>query len=814
MMESFSRYLMENVSSAFVRRSANRAYGALFEAGLSPQKKTRRAIRNMFPEPPGGWDSVALGADSNPLLTAENARQVSYAEALEYHIRNLFFHDGGRTNPRFEPGVARIAYKELGTWPEGLLDWASGQRPAAANMAELGKFARVLREISASHADDYDYDLNGMSWDDIKAQFAHGSNGQKFVNEDADGTGCRYTVKWIRNFEEAKQYGMYTEGTQRWCLTEYRRYWNNYTKGNTVKMYFLMSPDIDEVKPEPGENAPLDEYGLSLLGVGIAPDGTLDCCCTRWNHLNGGSDMAMDEEQLCKLLNVRELSDVCPPFTDEDRAESAARFERLVGMAISGNAPHGRKVELLHSFGDVRVYDIPLGAGEHYKIVLKSDGTPVIKYPIWDEKVHGDYSMVAFYDPYFGDSGSVFDDDEQESGSRVIVRYDGASFTSPDDDEDIEYDDVLYGTERRKGREGINYGRAYLVSETYGDTFMFDVTKMDWTGEDVRVDDVSGNLFLLNGGTLCVMTPDGYKELTDDVYDDAEDFFYGNGFAGCCKYNGNLERSYVLYDDITGELLSERLDIQKSSIIMGKLSVHLVYDDNTEELLGVDGKPLIGKGNMADDRPKIYDLRGGTVKSFFGALSREGELVTADWGTDDDGIAKVNSLAKLTLPVMDIPEGAVVRPVIAGNGDIGVLVRNGKKSRARYLSPDGKTYLGPYDDWDTELTDCAALVLERDNGPEGVRYGDRLVPVNIIDPDTGIPVFPPEFERKMSGSLREILWVKSSRKLYMEFAEKDRERSAFVIKLGGEMKKINPEQVAYMVNNRLYDHIRVNPKFR
>lgn len=808
-MESFSRHLLENVSSAFVRRSANRAFNALFE-GLTPQQKTRRAIRGMLPEPPGGWDSPAMDADGNQRFTAENGRPMTYAEALEYHIRNIFFHDGGRSNPRFEPGVARIAYKELGLWPEGLEDWAKGQRPATTDTASVGRFARILREISASHADDYDFDLNGMSWHDISSQFAHGSTGKKYVNEDADGTGSKYNIVWIKNYDEAKKYGRYTEGTQQWCLTQYRKYWNQYTKGNTVKMYFLVSPDIDAVEPEPGPNAPLDEYGLSLIGVGIAPDGTLDNCCTRWNHMHGGSDMAMTEEQLCKLLNVKELSDVCPPFTDEDRAASAARFEQLVGMAISGNAPHGRKVELLHSFGDVRVYDIPLGAGEHYKIALKSDGTPVIKYPIWDEMVHGDYSMVAFYDPYFGDSGSVLDG-EPESGSRVIVRYDGASYTSPEDDEDIEYDDVLYGTERRKGREGINYGRAYLVSETYGDTFMFDVTKMDWTGEDVRVDDVSGNLFLKDGSTLCVMTPDGYKELTDDVYDDAEDFFYGNGFAGCCKYKGSNERSYVLYDDITGELLSERLDIQISNVIMGKLALHLEYGDGTMELLGVDGKPLIGKGDMADERPKIYDLRGGTVKSFFGALSREGEVVTADWGTDDDGIAKVKSLVKLKLPVMDIPEGAEVRPVIAGNGGIGLLVCNGKKSRARYLSPDGTVYPGPYDNWGSDLVDGTALVLERDSNASNALYADRLVPVNFIDPKTGNPVFPPEFEEKMYRKLRQVLWMKTNGVLLLEFVDDNRKVHTYSYRIGGNMVEFPVDKFSEIENYRDYDHRWISP---
>ena len=196
-MEPIAKYLLETVSNARVRRSANRAFNALFE-GLTPQQKTRRAIRGMLPEPPGGWDSPAMDADGNQRFTAENGRPMTYAEALEYNIRNIFFHDGGRTNPRFEPGVARVAYKELGMWPEGLADWTTGQRPAAAT-GEIGKFARVLREISDSHADDYDFDLNGMSWQEISAQFGHGSSGKKYVNEDADGTGSKYRVVWIKN---------------------------------------------------------------------------------------------------------------------------------------------------------------------------------------------------------------------------------------------------------------------------------------------------------------------------------------------------------------------------------------------------------------------------------------------------------------------------------------------------------------------------------------------------------------------------------------------------------------------------------------
>jgi hypothetical protein len=121
-MQSVSKIVYESVSSANMRKAINTAYTALFE-GLTPQQKTRRAIRQSLPTSPGGWDAPAVSESGTPLRTSENSRPMSFAECLEYNVRNMFFHDGGRSNPKFEPGVARIAYTELGLWPESLVDW-------------------------------------------------------------------------------------------------------------------------------------------------------------------------------------------------------------------------------------------------------------------------------------------------------------------------------------------------------------------------------------------------------------------------------------------------------------------------------------------------------------------------------------------------------------------------------------------------------------------------------------------------------------------------------------------------------------------
>ena len=120
-MESLGKIIYEGFDQAKVRRTVMEAATALFE-GLTPQQKTRRTIRQLLPPPPNGWDAIAVDEQGNPLLTADNHNQMSIINCLEYHIRSIFFHDG-RSNPKFEPGIARIAYTEIGVWPEDLPDW-------------------------------------------------------------------------------------------------------------------------------------------------------------------------------------------------------------------------------------------------------------------------------------------------------------------------------------------------------------------------------------------------------------------------------------------------------------------------------------------------------------------------------------------------------------------------------------------------------------------------------------------------------------------------------------------------------------------
>ncbi len=525
-MQSVSKIVYESVSSANMRKAINAAYTALFE-GLTPQQKTRRALRQSLPTPPGGWDSPAVSESGAPLRTSENARPMSFAECLEYNVRNMFFHDGGRSNPKFEPGVARIAYTELGLWPESLLDWSGKSHTPDWPKAKV--LSSILRNITSSHADDYDFDLNGMTFDELSTRFAHGSSDTGAVNEDADGSGCRYKVTWIPDFKTAQQYAKYTAGTQTWCLTEDRSQWNRYMKGNTVKMYICTRPGFEDVPGVPGDNCPLDEYGLSMIGVSVNPDGSLDTCCTRWNHLHGGSDMAMDEAELCKVLNVRKLSDACPPYSKEELAERGKPGTEHLLSIIRNPDSWNRHAYAFKTkgfeFGDLSMWEVYLN-GVGWYLLLDSSGNPVLKYPLSFYKIFGGVTLLGHFDPYADyDAPASEQNDEEDEEVLLFSRISGKAyyFNEPgagDDADnnyyagaghagDLDFDDIIctsvYPNTYDFKQDDLIEGIALSVNVAFEGTHLFDATHIFDAG---RMDFVSGT----NGGYVGIRTGNMFEK--------------------------------------------------------------------------------------------------------------------------------------------------------------------------------------------------------------------------------------------------------------------------------------------------------------
>ena len=284
---------------------------SLFEDAASTAKhKAKRIIRNVLPQFNNAFDEIAKDDENKPILTEKGNTQ-TVIEYLEHNLRNTFFHDG-KTSIKFEPGAARIAYGELGM-------------QANEDTRKLSRLGKILQEISIAHETEYDANLNGMTFDELNERFGASINKadtetqEKLKNKTYDKSD--YIIKWIPDFRTAQQYRQYTDygnNNECWCLTRDERMWDSYTgQHNENKVYFCHVPNFESVPREPGSNAPLDTYGLSLISVIVTPDKQLRAVTSRWNHTHGGSDGVMNEEQLSNLLGGY-VFDLCPPYSREE----------------------------------------------------------------------------------------------------------------------------------------------------------------------------------------------------------------------------------------------------------------------------------------------------------------------------------------------------------------------------------------------------------------------------------------------------------------------------------------------------------------
>jgi hypothetical protein len=80
--------------------------------------------------------------------------------------------------------------------------------------------------------------------------------------------------------------------------------YSSYTCDGINQIYFCLKHGFEDIKPNVGENAPLDEYGLSMLSIIVNEEGELAYCTTRWNHDNEGDDSAMNAVEISEVVNV------------------------------------------------------------------------------------------------------------------------------------------------------------------------------------------------------------------------------------------------------------------------------------------------------------------------------------------------------------------------------------------------------------------------------------------------------------------------------------------------------------------------------
>ena len=202
-------------------------------------------------------------------------------------------------------------------------------------------FNQTLKLIASdAHVNEYDNNLNGMSADELINRFADVRVGELSKRKELMGgkhyqQNRQYTIVPINSYEEATKYAKYNE----WCVTYSEEMFDDKTCNGAGRFYFCLRNGFENVPKKVGPNAPLDEYGLSMIAVSITMEGEPNSITCRWNHDNGGSDNVMDDEQLSELLGVNFYS-VFKPYTREElHAKGVILFDEVQEMLDKGVSP-------------------------------------------------------------------------------------------------------------------------------------------------------------------------------------------------------------------------------------------------------------------------------------------------------------------------------------------------------------------------------------------------------------------------------------------------------------------------------------------
>ena len=202
-------------------------------------------------------------------------------------------------------------------------------------------FNQTLKLIASdAHVNEYDNNLNGMSADELINRFADVRVGELSKRKEFMGgkhyqQNREYTIVPINSYEEATKYAKYND----WCVTYSEYMFDDKTCNGAGRFYFCLRNGFENVPKKVGPNAPLDEYGLSMIAVSITMEGEPNSITCRWNHDNGGSDSVMDDEQLSDLLGVN-FYNVFKPYTREElHAKGVILFDEVQPMLDNGVSP-------------------------------------------------------------------------------------------------------------------------------------------------------------------------------------------------------------------------------------------------------------------------------------------------------------------------------------------------------------------------------------------------------------------------------------------------------------------------------------------
>lgn len=158
-------------------------------------------------------------------------------------------------------------------------------------------------------------------------------NNTKYANNNG------YEIREVE-FEEASELGRYTslqDGDSELCYTKNECTWRSYTNNGNNAVYVCLKDGWQNIEPEPGPNAPYDEYGLSMIFVFVNPQNNIAYSNTRWNHEyseNISVDHAFTKPQLSEIVGCN-FYDVFKPSTENGETKRSKKLTAMVEEYIN-----------------------------------------------------------------------------------------------------------------------------------------------------------------------------------------------------------------------------------------------------------------------------------------------------------------------------------------------------------------------------------------------------------------------------------------------------------------------------------------------
>ena len=224
-------------------------------------------------------------------------------------LYGYFFFDHPE-NERWTYGIVRIAVGELRF---GL---------SVGHLKELSELKKMLSTIAEDNEPRYNADFNGESFSSLQCKYS--TRLLQFANKQRERIASLeltpnpdYSIKKISNFHEMQPYGAFTSPSSPWCVTYSEKKYNAFSANGSNSIFVLLHKDYKTIMEHTNRQGcepylksigrlaapPYDDYGLSMLLLVIAPDGTLTYCTSRWNHsFTHSSHDYLNEWQISMLI--------------------------------------------------------------------------------------------------------------------------------------------------------------------------------------------------------------------------------------------------------------------------------------------------------------------------------------------------------------------------------------------------------------------------------------------------------------------------------------------------------------------------------